>query len=188
MVNEKTNILGFAGSLRKHSYNRALLRAAGEMLPVGANMEIFDLDGIPPFNQDYEKDLPDLVKKFKAKIRGADAILIASPEYNYSIPGVLKNAIDWASRPHGDNAFQGKPVAIMSASIGLFGGIRAQYHLRQAFVYLDMYPVNRPEVAVPLAKDKFDESGVVKDEMTRKLIGELVESLVSRTYRIREIG
>lgn len=122
---------GFAGSLRKESYNKSLLKAAVELIPPDATLEIFDLEGIPPFNQDLETQPPGKVKEFKAKIKAADAILIVTPEYNYSIPGVLKNAIDSASRPHGDNAFEGKPVAIMGASIGMLGTARAQYHLRQ---------------------------------------------------------
>jgi chromate reductase len=97
------SILGFAGSLRKDSYNKAILRAAIELIPESASMEVFDLEGIPPFNADTENNLPERVKEFKSKIRAADAILIASPEYNYSIPGVLKNAIDAASRPYTDN-------------------------------------------------------------------------------------
>jgi chromate reductase len=121
-MDRQVNILGFAGSLRKDSYNKALLRAATKLVPPGAKLEIFDLEGIPHFNQDLEQSMPDRVKEFKAKIRSADAILIATPEYNYSIPGVLKNAIDWASRPPGDNPFEGKPVAVMSASIGMLGG------------------------------------------------------------------
>lgn len=138
------SILDFAGSLRKNSYNRALLRAALQLLPKNAKLEIFDLEGIPPFNQDLENHVPERVREYKKRIRAADAILIATPEYNYSVPGVLKNAIDWASRPHGDNAFEGKPVAIMSASTGMLGGARAQYHLRQMFVYLNMHAINRP--------------------------------------------
>ena len=120
------NILGFAGSLRKGSYNRSLLGAALELVPEGVNIEVFDLDGIPPFNQDLESQPPERIKEFKARIRMADAILIATPEYNYSIPGVLKNAIDCASRPYGDNAFEGKPVAVMGASIGMLGTARAR--------------------------------------------------------------
>ena len=113
------------------------------MLPEGVTLEIFDLLGIPAYNQDLESDMPTKIKEFKLKIREeSDAILIATPEYNYSVPGVLKNAIDWASRPYGDNSFDGKPVAIMSTSIAMLGGARAQYHLRQMFVFLNMYPVN----------------------------------------------
>ena len=127
-------------------------------------LEIFEIEGIPAFNQDLEGDIPKKVKEFKSKIREANAILIATPEYNYSVPGVLKNAIDWASRPYGDNPFDGKPVAIMSASVGMLGGSRAQYHLRQIFVFLNMYPVNGPEVIVPFAQDKFDATGKLIDD------------------------
>ena len=185
-MNKPVNILGFAGSLRKNSYNKALLRAAIELLPTDAKLEIFDLEGIPPFNQDFETQMPEKVKEFKAKIKAADAILIATPEYNYSIPGVLKNAIDWASRPYGDNSFEGKPVAIMSASIGMLGGARAQYHLRQTFVFLNMHPFNRPEVLVVFAKEKFDENGRLKDEMSKKFIKELLEGLVAWTKQLRK--
>jgi len=178
-------ILGFAGSLRKGSYNKALLRAAMELLPKDARLEIFDLEGIPPFNQDLEAQMPQKVNEFKAKIRAADAILIATPEHNYSIPGVLKNAMDWASRPYGDNSFEGKPVAIISASIGMLGGARAQYHLRQTFVFLNMYPVNRPEVHVAFAHEKIDEKGRVKDEATRKSLKELLENLVALTKKLK---
>jgi chromate reductase, NAD(P)H dehydrogenase (quinone) len=182
----KLKILGFAGSLRAGSYNRALLRAATELLPDDATLEIFDINGIPPFNQDLEMDMPAKVKEFKSKIRGADAILIATPEYNYSIPGVLKNAIDFASRPYGDNPFNDKPVAIMSASIGMLGGARAQYHLRQTFIFLNMYPMNSPEVVVNFAQNKFDSNGRLIDEDTRKFLKQLLENLVIWTKRLRK--
>ena len=184
-MHKKLVILGFAGSLRKGSYNRSLLDTALRLVPKDARLEIFDLAGIPPFDQDLEDKLPVRVKEFKKKIREADAILIATPEYNYSIPGVLKNAIDWASRPYGDNAFEGKPVAVMSASGGMLGGARAQYHLRQTFVFLDMHPINRPEVIVPFADEKIDEKGRVTDEKTRRKIGELLKSLVAWTERLQ---
>lgn len=182
---EKISILGFAGSLRKGSYNRALLRAASEMVPPNATLEIFDLEGIPPFNQDLENQPPERVKEFKAKIRAADALLIATPEYNYSVPGVLKNAIDWASRPYGDNAFDGKSVGIMGASIGALGTARAQYHLRQSFVWLNMYPLNAPEVMVPLANEKVDQKGNIVDQKTREKIKELLVSLVAWTVKLK---
>src|SRR5919202_212123 len=173
----KLKLLGFAGSLRIGSYNKALLRAATKLLPENATMEIFDLDGIPPFNQDLEMNMPAKVTEFKSKIREADAILIATPEYNYSVPGVLKNAIDFASRPYGDNPFDEKPVAIMSASIGMLGGARAQYHLRQMFVFLNMHPVNGPEVIVTFAQNKFDTNGKLIDENTSKFLKQLLENL-----------
>jgi chromate reductase len=178
-------ILGFAGSLRKGSYNKALIQAALELTPKDAKLEIFDLEGIPLFNQEFERNPPEKVREFKAKIKAADAILIATPEYNYSIPGVLKNAIDWASRPYGDNAFEGKSAAIMSASTGMLGGARAQYHLRQSFVFLDVYPVNRPEVIVPFAPEKIDEKGRVTDEKTREKIKDLLDALVKWTEKLK---
>ncbi len=184
-MDKKTHILGFAGSLRKQSYNRALLSAANEMVPENATLEILDLEGIPPFNQDLENEPPEKVKDFKARIRAADAILIVTPEYNYSIPGVLKNAIDWASRPYGDNPFEGKPVAMMGASIGMLGTARAQYDLRRSFVCLNMYPMNQPEVMVPFAQDKIDGNGRVKDEKTRQKIRELLEGLVSWAKKMK---
>ena len=119
-------ILGIAGSLRRASYNRAALRAAAQLVPAGVTLDTFELDGIPGFNQDEEHNPPAKVVAFKRRIREADAILIATPEYNYSVPGVLKNAIDWASRPYGDSAWSGKPVAIMGASVGIIGTARAQ--------------------------------------------------------------
>ena len=124
MANQVT-ILGIAGSLRKQSFNKGALRAAQGLVPPGAKLEIFDIAGIPGFNQDEEKSPPPKVIELKSRIRAAGAILLCTPEYNYSIPGVLKNAIDWASRPYGDSAWNGKPVAIMGASVGAFGTMRA---------------------------------------------------------------
>jgi len=174
-------ILGVAGSLRKKSYNRAALRAAQQLVPEGVKLDVFELDGIPIFNQDEEQNPPDKVRQLKAQIRAADAILFVTPEYNYSIPGVLKNAIDWASRPYGDNAWQGKPVAVMGASVGPLGTSRAQYHLRQVFVFLDMLPLNKPEVMIGNASQRFDEAGNLIDEDTRKHIRALLEALVGWT-------
>jgi chromate reductase len=179
-------ILGFVGSLRKGSYNKALMRAALALLPKDATLEVFDLEGIPPLNQDLENQPPQIVQNFKAKIKSADALLIATPEYNYSIPGVLKNAIDWASRPPSDNVFEGKPVAIMSASTGRLGGARAQYHLRQSFVFLNLHPLNRPEVMMPYAQEHFDANGNLTDETTRQLIRQLLEALVQWTRKLKE--
>ena len=143
------------------------------------NLEIFDIYGIPAFNQDTENNMPEKVKDFKSKIREADAILIATPEYNYSVPGCTKNAIDSATRPYGDNPFNEKPVAIMSASVGMLGGARAQYHLRQIFVYLNMYPINVPEVIVTFAQEKFDANGKLIDENTQQFLIQLLHNLVN---------
>jgi chromate reductase len=185
-MNSKLKILGFAGSLRKASYNKSLLRAAANLMPEDTNLEIFDIDGIPAFNQDTEKNMPEKVKDFKSKIREANAILISTPEYNYSVPGVLKNAIDSATRPYGDNPFNEKPVAIMSASVGMLGGARAQYHLRQIFVYLNMYPINLPEVIVPFAENKFDANGNLVDENTQMFVRQLLQNLVNWTRKLKQ--
>ncbi len=173
------------GSLRKGSYNKALMKAAIELAPENVQIEVFDLALIPPFNQDFEKDPPQIIKDFKARIKAADALLIATPEYNYSIPGVLKNAIDAASRPYSDKVFDGKPVAIMSASIGMLGGARAQYHLRQCFVFLNMYPINYPEVMLAYARDNVDENGNLTNQETLKLIRKLLEELVRWIKKIQ---
>jgi chromate reductase len=184
-MDDKIKIIGFAGSLRKGSFNAAILSAAKELAPADADIETLSLEGIPPYNNDMEGNIPETVRQFKSKIKAADAILISTPEYNYSIPGVLKNAIDWASRPHGDNSFEGKPVAIMGASTGMLGTARAQYHLRQTFVYLNMRPLNRPEVFVTFAADKIDQTGRLKDEKTRDLIKKLLEELVSYARKLK---
>ncbi len=142
-------------------------------MPEGATLDIFELDGIPGFNQDEEQNPPPKVTELKRRVREADAILFVTPEYNYSIPGVLKNAIDWGSRPYGDSAWNGKPVAIMGASIGTIGTARAQYHLRQVFVFLNMFPINQPEVMIGNAAERFDAQGNLTDETTKKLIRQL---------------
>lgn len=183
-MDRSLSFLGIAGSLRGGSYNRATLRAAQSLAPRGVTLDSFDIAGLPLFNQDQERDPPERLVEFKRAIRAADAILFATPEYNYSIPGVLKNAIDCASRPYGDSAWTGKPVAIMSASIGAFGGIRAQRHLRQTFVFLDMHAVNLPEVAIPNAAKAFDEKGELVDQTARKLITKLLEALAELTLRL----
>ena len=178
------NILGIAGSLRQSSYNRGLLRAAVELAPADSKIEVFELDDLPGFNQDLEQSPPPRVAEFKRKIRDADAILFVTPEYNYSVPGVLKNAIDWASRPYGDNAWNGKPAAIMGASIGGIATARAQYHLRQMMVFLNMFPVNQPEVMVANASEKFDEQGNLIDDTAKDFIRQLLDNLVDWTRRI----
>jgi len=183
--NKKIKVLGFAGSLRKGSYNKMLLKAARELAPEDVELEIFDLEGIPVFNQDLENSPHERVKAFKEKIKAADGLLIVTPEYNYSIPGVLKNAIDAASRPYGTSPFDGKPAAIMSTSTGMLGGARAQYHLRQVLVFLNVALLNRPEIMVPFAEKKFDQTANLTDETTREKIREL---LVALAQWIRRLG
>ena len=185
-MSRPVRILGIAGSLRRESYNRAALRAATHLAPDGATIETFELDGIPGFNQDEEQNPPAKVSELKRRIREADAILIVTPEYNYSVPGVLKNAIDWASRPYGDSAWNGKPAAIMGASVGMIGTARAQYHLRQIMVFLNMFPVNQPEVMIGNASERFDEQGNLTDETTKDFIRRLLQNLVDWTRRIAQ--
>lgn len=182
-MNKKIKILGIAGSLRKQSYNRSLLEVALEVLPPYCNLEIFDLQEIPLYNQDEEKNPPPIVVQLKEKVRSADAILIATPEHNYSMPAVLKNALDWGSRPYGNNAWDNKPVALMGATIGTLGTARAQYHLRQVFVTLNMHALNKPEVMISSAQDKFDAQGKLIHAATRQKIGELLTALYNTVAR-----
>lgn len=184
-MNDPLLILGIAGSLRRDSYNRATLQAAQELTPAGARIDVFDIDGLPGFNQDDERQPPTKVVELKQQIRSADAILFVTPEYNYSVPGVLKNAIDWASRPYGESAWNGKPVAVMGASVGMLGTARAQYHLRQMFVFLNMFPVNQPEVMISNAAKRFDQHGKLTDETSRNLIQQLLEELIKWTKLLR---
>ena len=180
-MNDQLIILGIAGSLRRDSFNRKALLAAQQLAPEGSRIDVADIDGLPGFNQDNERQPPAKVTELKQQIRNADAVLFVTPEYNYSIPGVLKNAIDWASRPYGDSAWTGKPVAVMGASVGMTGTARAQYHLRQTFVFLNMHAVNQPEVMIGNAAKRFDEQGNLTDETSRKLIQQLLQELVRWT-------
>ncbi|HZI18507.1 MAG TPA: NADPH-dependent FMN reductase [Pyrinomonadaceae bacterium] len=182
---ENLSILGFVGSLRRASYNRGLMRAAQQLLPEGVSLTVADIGGLPLFNEDLEGDVPAEVVTLKRQVREADAILFATPEYNYSVPGVLKNAIDWASRPYGDNSFDGKPAAIMGASVGMLGTARAQYHLRQIFVFLNMHPLNQPEIMVPFASKNFDADGNLTNEQSKELISQMLQSLAEWTRRLR---
>ena len=186
MNGDTVHVLGICGSLRRQSFNRHALEAAVGLAPPGMTIETFDIGGIPLFNQDEEKQPPPVVRELKSRIRAADAILFATPEYNYSIPGVLKNAIDAASRPYGDSAWDGKPAAILSASGGQLGGARAQYHLRQCFVFLNMYAVNQPEVMIPNGATSFDAGGKLTNETSIQLIRGLLESLATLTRTMRQ--
>ena len=187
-MSKPLRILGIAGSLRRQSYNRAALRAATQLAPEGATIDTFEINGIPPFSEDDEQDPPAKVVELKRSIRDADAVLFVTPEYNYSIPGVLKNAIDWASRPYGDSAWVGKPAAVMGASVGTIGTARAQYHLRQVMVFLNMFPLNQPEVMIAKAHERFDAEGNLTDEKTKEFIGLLLQGLVDWTRRLEQQG
>jgi len=181
----KVAILGISGSGRKRSYNSALLEAAKQLLPPDATLEVVDISRLPLYNQDLEHDLPEAVKELKKKIRGADAILIATPEHNYSITAVLKNAIEWGNRPPRDASWSGKPAAIISASTGLRGGARAQLHLRQIMIDLNMHSINRPLLLVANAKDKFNENLQLIDEGTIQTLREVLSSLAEWTRKLK---
>jgi chromate reductase len=185
-MSEQFRILGIAGSLRKESFNRSVLRAATQLVPQDASIDVFELDSIPGFNQDEEQNPPAKIANLKKRVRESDAILFVTPEYNYSVPGVLKNAIDWASRPYGDSAWNGKPAAMMGASIGAMGTARAQYHLRQMMVFLNMYPVNQPEVMIANAPKGFDADGNLTDETSKELIRQLLQNLVNWAQQLRK--
>jgi chromate reductase, NAD(P)H dehydrogenase (quinone) len=178
-------ILGISGSLRKASFNTAVLRAACELVPEGMTIEVAEIRAIPLYDEDVRTaGIPDAVAKLREGIANADALLIVTPEYNYSISGVLKNAIDWASRPP-NQPFAGKPLAIMGASGGGGGTMRAQYHLRQMAVFLDMHPLNKPEVFVRTAQEKVDANGVLTDAATRKVIAEQLVALAAWTRKLK---
>ena len=180
-----TKVLGIAGSLRKGSYNQSALRTAVELAPTGMEIESFDIAPIPPYNEDLrELGFPAAVQELRERIRAADALLFVTPEYNYSIPGVFKNAIDWASRPP-DQPFNDKPVAIMGASASRLGTARAQYHLRQTCVFLNMHLLNKPEIMIANAASVFDANGRLTDEGARKLIAELLVNLAAWIERLR---
>jgi chromate reductase, NAD(P)H dehydrogenase (quinone) len=184
-MTEDVRVLGFSGSLRKGSYNTALLHAAVNFLPEHMTMEIFDIAPIPLYNEDIRaQGYPTPVQRFRDRILAADALLISTPEYNYSIPGVLKNAIDWASRP--PNPLNDKPVAIMGATTGMFGTARAQMALRQVLVFSNMHPINKPEVLIMQAQNKLDAEGNIVDQPTRDFVRQLLEALYDWTLRLRK--
>ena len=175
---QATHVFAFAGSLRENSYNRALLRAAREETPEGMSIEIFDLADIPLYNADLEAEGdPEQVKAFKEGIRMSDAVLIATPEYNHGVPGVTKNAIDWASRPPKNAPLDEKPVGILGASPGITGSARGQSQLRQAFEFTNSYCMPQPEILVYRAHEKFDEEGRLTDEKTRTFLGKYLAAL-----------
>lgn len=179
MIYSRTfDILGISGSLRQASYNTALLRAAEELMRTNMSMEIFDLSHLPMFSQELENPFPESVVHFRIRLAQADAVLIATPEYNGSISGVLKNAIDWASRPP-QNPLNGKPVAIMGASKGNFGTLRAQLHLRQILTHVGALPLGKPEVLVARAEQVFNADGKLVDPATGGYLQDLLNALAN---------
>ncbi len=177
-------ILGISGSGRRRSYNTALLEAAKELLPEGAALDAYDVSAFPLFNQDLEVEIPAVIRRFKERVRRADAILFATPEHNYSISAVLKNAIEWGNRPEEDNSWDGKPAAIMSASTSPRGGARAQLHLRQIMVDLNMYPINSPQLLLARAQEHFDANLKLTNSQFRGILRELLTSLAEWTRRL----
>ncbi len=174
-MSNSIQLLGFSGSLRKGSFNTGLLRAATELLPQDVSLDMFDLLPIPLYNGDVEDEgMPQAVQQLREKIAAADGVVIACPEYNHSVTGVLKNAIDWISRPP-DQPLSGKPVALMGGGGG-FGSVRAQVHLRYLLVNLNTMQLNKPEVLVPNIASKFDDQGRLTDEETRKRMSEMLEA------------
>jgi chromate reductase len=176
------HILGISGSLRKQSYNTKLLYMAEELMPEGMSLEIFDLSSIPLFNQDLESNPPEIVADFKTRLAATDGLLIATPEYNYSIPGVLKNAIDWASRPPKYGPLNDKPLAIIGAG-GRFGTTLAQQHLRQIVSHLNMHTLNSPEVLVQRPWEKF-EGDLFTDERSRTQLSQMLDAYYDWILRL----
>jgi chromate reductase, NAD(P)H dehydrogenase (quinone) len=184
-MSQATQILGISGSLRQASFNTAALRAAQELAPDGVTIEIASLADIPLYNQDQrDKSVPAAVEKLCKQVMEADALLFASPEYNYSVSGVLKNAIDWLSRLK-PQPFAGKPAAVFGASMGLIGTARAQYDLRKIMVSLDVHFLNKPEVMIAQAHERFDASGKLTHEPTRELTQKLIQSLTDWTAQLK---
>jgi len=179
-------VLGISGSLRKASYNTALLHAAVDLMPPGMTLEVFDLSPLLMFNQDFEKPFPEAVVAFRDKIAQADALLIATPEYNSSITGALKNTLDWASRSP-QPPLQGKPAAIMGASTGNFGTLRAQLHLRQILTHVGALPLGKPEVLVARAEQAFDADRKLVDASARGFLRDLLIALVKWSERVAPV-
>lgn len=180
-TNQTLHFVGLSGSLRENSYNTALLREAGHLLPSNTTFTLADLSDIPMYNQDFESPLPASVRQLKDLVKSADGVIMSTPEFNLSIPAVLKNAIDWLTRPSGQSSIDGKPVAIMGATMGMFGTMGAQIHLRQILNAINMHPVNKPSVMISAAHTKFDAVGHLTDEAARGFLKQLMDNLVDWT-------
>lgn len=187
-MSDEIRVLGFAGSLRTGSLNRAALRAAIELAPAGMTIEGFDIAPIPLYNADVEAaGVPEPVARFKAALADADAILVVTPEYNSSVPGVLKNAIDWASRPPSASPLSNKPAAIMGASTGNFGTVRSQSHLRQVLQATNALVMPQPQALIMRAGEKFDAAGRLTDDATRALVAKLLAAFADWVCRMRAV-
>ena len=185
---EKLNIVGIAGSLRSGSYNRSALKLALDALSDAATCEIIECRDFPPFDGDeFAKGFPPQVAAARERIRAADGVVIACPEYNFSIPGVLKNAIDWISRG-ADQPFNWKPVTIFSATMGAVGGARAQYDLRKVMLFMNAMTMPKPETFIGLAQNKFDEAGNCTDENTKKFLGDQMKAFIDWIGRVKRMA
>lgn len=189
-MSDYIQLVGLSGSLRKGSYNTLLLKAVAQLLPTDVSMEIISIADIPLYNPDLDlpaKERPEVVEHFRKMLADADGILISSPEYNYSIPGGLKNAIDWASRGE-DSPLLRKPIAVIGATTGHWGTTRMQMAFHNVFLFLDMKPVYKPEVLVAQAEKKFDKQGKLIDETTKKLIRQKLEALKEMIHLQAQVG
>ena len=167
------------GSLRKDSFNRKIANAIAELAPAGVTFDQIPIGDLPFYNEDLETDSPPKQwTEFRQRVKAADAVLFVTPEYNRSVPGVLKNAIDVASRPYGKSVFDGKPAAVVSSSIGNIAGFGANHHLRQSLVFLNMPVLQQPEAYIANAGSLFDEGGKLKNESTQKFLRDVVEKFV----------
>ncbi len=184
-MTKQIKILVFGYSFRKDSFTKAISTTIAGKSNTEMKISEYNISDIPIFNQDSEQNAPENVKKFKKNIEESDALVIVTPEYNYSIPGYLKNAIDWATRPYGNNSFEEKPIAIVSSSPGPLGGYRAQNHLKQIFPLLNAHIINRPEVIISHVHEKVKEGKIV-DKQTLDLIDSMLGALFAWTNRIKK--
>jgi chromate reductase len=183
-------ILGISGSIRRDSHNTKVLKYLQKTIPVNhpaVHFEVANISDLPLYNEDIERfgETPEPVTRFRNQVREATALFFSTPEHNYVIPAALKNALDWGSRPYNQNSFEDKPAAVVSASMGYLGGVKAQYSLRLIFVALNIHAIqSRPEVVIPVAHEKLDDDGNIKDQMLRENVDNLVTALIEWTERL----
>jgi chromate reductase len=175
-MSKTRNVAIFVGSLRKESLNRKLANALIKMAPPSLKMEIVEIRHLPLFDQDFEADLPQVVRDFKQRVQAADAVLFITPEYNRSVPGALKNALDVGSRPYGQSAWNGKPGAVISVSPGGIGGFGANHHLRQSLVFLNVPVLQQPEAYIGNAGSLFDDNGAIANDSTREFMTKFLQA------------
>ncbi len=186
-MSDGLTIIGLPGSLRRAAWSKAVLKATASIAPAGVRIDIFELDGLPPFNQDDEKNPHPRVAALKEAVKAADGVLFVTPEYNYGVPGVLKNAIDAASRPYGDSAWKHKPVNVIANSPGLLGGVKAALQLRQSFAFLEMFPYVGPEVVITRVAEKVTPEGGWIDEKTKKFVGDMLAGFEKWIRQLKQL-